>query len=649
MRLSTWSLLAAVLLVSGRAAGATKSDLLDTAVKAADRLPTIRTVRRNWEDVPYLVGLLLLAEQLDQRTPGSGQAWIERATAVIGGGDAPLTHGDSAGYAQAAMDLYRLASPTDTVRQAGLLEATNGPREFAARAIRVTPSSGSPVTPWWVDGGFGTRFWVDDLFTLPPWLAMRGTSREGLPADRAARDLAYEWIESYLYDHRPPRTDAVAAAVPSQRVRGGPLLWDPGLSLFRHDVGPGAGSYWGRGNGWAAWGLARSARYLDTPYGGGRYDEVVDRTGIREVLARHASALAAYRSDDGGWPTDLAHPEACPASETSATGLITYMLAKGVNEGWLDRTAFTPVILKALFLLLHRLDAQGDLAGIQPPGTGPECGVTKSNDPAVDVAYGVGAFLLAISEVLKLPDADVATLEDVASRPIDRAPIGRTWIGALPDGCDLPEVVLTNDGASLVHARLETGSGMSAGSESAEVAPGGSVLLGIARVAAEDAPFVFTLRADGDLAVQPRAACGAVIGVPAPLFRVEDVGPAGESRGEPVDGGAGPFLRHRSKRAGIAVSLWTALAEGEATTSIQRNDGLVALGGKNTSPHPASMAVEIRAAGGNVVERFTLELPEAGALLETRFVSAGSSVTLSNASEGAALVPLRFGLAPSVP
>jgi Glycosyl Hydrolase Family 88 len=631
VRLSTWPLLAAALLVSGRAAGATKSDLLDTAVKAAERLPTIRAEGRNWEDMPYLVGLLLVAEQLDKRTPGSGRAWIDRATAVIGGGDAPLTHGDSAGYAQAAMDLYRLASPTDPAGRARLLEATNGPIEFAARAIRVTPSSGPPVTPWWVDGGYGTRFWVDDLFTLPPGLAMRGASRDGLPADPAARDLAYEWIESYLYDHRPETTDAVAAAVPSQRLRAGPLLWDPGLSLFRHDPGSGAGSYWGRGNGWAAWGLARSARYLDAPYGGGRYEEVVDRAGIREVLARLASALAARRSDDGGWPTDLAHPEACPASETSATGLITYMLAMGVNEGWLDRTAFTPVVLKALSLLLHRLDLRGDLAGIQPPGTGPDCGVTASNDPAVDVSYGVGAFLLAASEVLKLPDADLATLEDVASRPVDRAPIGRTWLVALPDGCVRPEVVLTNEGASPVHARMETGSGTLAGSESADVAPGGAVILGIARVAAEDAPFVFTLRAGGDLAVQSRAVCEAVIGV------------------DGVDGEAEPFLRPRPKRAGIAVPLWTALAAGEATTLVQRDDGFVAVGGKNTSPDSASMVVEIHAAGGNLVERFTLELPSGGAVLETRFVSAGSNVVLSNASERAALVPLRLGLAPSVP
>src|SRR5271169_2748392 len=153
VRLSTSSLCAVALLVSGRAESATKSDLLDAAIKAADRLPTVRTLNRSWEDAPYLVGLLLIAEQLDKLTPGSGQAWIEHATTVIGGGDAPITDGDYAGYAQAAMDLYRLTSPIDMTGRATLLAATSGPIAFATRALHTTPSNGPPVTGWWVEGG----------------------------------------------------------------------------------------------------------------------------------------------------------------------------------------------------------------------------------------------------------------------------------------------------------------------------------------------------------------------------------------------------------------------------------------------------------------------------------------------------------------
>ena len=612
-------LLAAALFIPREAAGATKSEVRDAAVRAADRLPTVQVLSRSWEDAPYLVGLLLLAREVDRQAPGSGQPLIDRAATIVGAGTAPVANGDYAGYAQAAMDLYRI-SP-DPSRRAALLDATNGPFAFALQALRVTPSSGPPAVPWWLEGGYGTRFWVDDLFTLPPWLAMRGSSLDGLPADPLARDLAYEWIESYIYDHRPTATDATSAEVPSQPERAAPLLWDPTHSLFRHDAGPGWESYWGRGNGWAAWGLARSARYLDAPYQGGRYDMVVDRAGIRELLSRFASSLVTRRSDDGGWPTDLLSPGDCGGSETSATGLITYMLAQGVNEGWLDRAAYMPIVLKSLSVLLGRLDAPGDLAGIQPPGTGPDCGVTASNDPAVDVSYGVGAFLLAASEALKLPDADLATMEAEAALPVDRTPVGRTWIVALPDGCDRPEVRLTNAGTATVKARLDFEPDSPAAVEAVSLAPGGAVVIEVPPAVASEAPPVYTLRADGDLGIQPSAACGLL------------------SAG--LDATPGRF-HFRPRRAGAAVPLWASLAGGERTSYVQPRDGLLTVGGRNVSPASSTMVVTAASPDGTQTETLRVELPPGGAAFSTLFVTGGSLVTLSNTSQGTSFVPLTF-------
>ncbi len=534
-------------LVPGLARAATRAGILGAAGRAADRLPAIRSEGRRWEDVPYLVGLLLVGEQLEKTAPGAGRSWIDRAAAVVGNGDAPIANGDYAGYAQAAMDLYRLTPPADAARRANFLSATDGPFRFAAVALHAVPSNSPPLADWWVDGGYGTRFWVDDLFTMPPGLAMRGAKRDGLPGDAVARDLAYEWIEAYLYDHRPPSAGAPAADVPSESQRAGPFLWDPALSLFRHDPDSGRAHYWGRGNGWAAWGLSRSAGYLDTPYGGSRYDVVLDRTAIREVLVQFAVALTVRRSDDGGWPTDLAHPEDCPSSETSATGLITYMLAKGVNEGWLDRTAFTPVVLKAFSLLLERIDAQGDVSGIQPPGTGPDCGVTTSSDAAVDVSYGVGAFLLAASEVSMFPDADLATLEGVAARPVDRSFNARLWI---------------------------------------------------------------VVRMDDPDALSP--------------------GP---------DDGEGFRGRRRPVRA-VAVPLSTALAPGEDTARVEEREDFLQIGGRNLSPVPGMLALEIRSADGSVAEKTTLDLPAGRSAVVTRFVRAGSTVILSNASAEGGVVPV---------
>jgi hypothetical protein len=616
MRSATTCLLVASFLVSGQARGATRREVTAAVVRAADRLAAIRSLGLTWEDAPYLVGLLLVARERERLEPGSGQPWVDRVARVVGDGARPIAHGDYAGYAQAALDLYRITPTTDTSRRTKLLSATQGPFDFALRALRITPANGPPAAPWWLESGYGTRFWVDDLFTLPPAFAMRGSRLDSLPGDGEARDLAYEWIESYLYDHRPPATtDAESPDVPSRRRRAGPLLWDPGLSLFRHDTGPGRESYWGRGNGWAAWGLARSARYLDAPYEGGRYEEVVDRTAIREVLTRLAGALAARRREDGGWPTDLLQPDACAASETSATGLFAYMLAKGVNEGWLDRATFTPIALKSFAFLLGRIDAAGDLSGIQPPGTGPDCGTTASNDADVDVSYGVGALLLAASEVLQLPEEDLAAMEEAAARPADPRPPVRSWIVALPSTCDSPELVLSNAGTAPVQAWL------SGSSTPATVPPGASVVLAFAPLDATPDASVVALRSDGDLTVRPRAVCASAAGGP-----------------DSADG----RVRVRRRGAGIAAPLWTVLAPQEETVLHQERDGFLVVGGLDVSPAAGALIVTIAAPDGTSPTSVTLPLSQGHAAFRILFVAAGSRVDLSNASGSAALVPLAF-------
>ena len=621
VRLRASLLLVGAFVLPGRALCVTKGELRDAAVRAANCLAGSRALGRTWEDAPALVGLLQLAGNPDGSVDPSSGAWVDLVTTAIAAGDSPITNGDYAAYAQAAMDLYRLASPTDAALRERLLEATSGPLAFADRALRTTPATGPPAADWWVDGGFGTRFWVDDLFSQPPGLAMRGSRRDGLPADPLARDLAYEWIESYLYDHRPTAADGSPSPVPSRRRRGGPLLWDPTVSLFRHDAGSGFASYWGRGNGWAAWGLSRASRYLDAPYAGGRYAEVVDRRGLREVLSRLANSLAARRSEDGGWPSDLANPGACPASETSATGLVTTMLAAGINEGWLDRTVYTPVVLKALSALLGRLDADGDVTGIQPPGTGPDCGVTTSRDPAVDVSYGVGAFLLALSEALKLPDADLAALDAAAAQPVERELPGRTWILSWPAACARPDVRLTNAGSVAVHASVSMVSPAPLDLGSVDVPPGASVSLGTSLSATSGAPAVVQLRATGDLSVEPRAACGNIRDL------LDDV-PAG--------------FRIPPRRVGIAVPIWAALADGEETTVFVANDALLQVGASNASPRAASLRIEVRAPDGALEGSRELFLDAGGAVVGPMFASRGSRVVLSNAPGGPGLVPIVF-------
>jgi rhamnogalacturonyl hydrolase YesR len=214
-----------------------------------------------------------------------------------------------------------------------------------------------------------------------PWLSLYGSTRHGLPGNELARNLAYEWIGAYV-----------------------PVLWDESHALFRHDRDSGLEFFWARGNGWSLVALVRAAEALDAPYTGGRHDQVLSTSELREMLRASAESLLARQTADGGWGSYLSKPEECPVAETSGTALLTFFLARGVNEGWLDREVYQPVVLRAVGLLLRRVDAQGDVSGIQPPDVGPNCGkTTTNNERGVNVNYGSGAVLLALSEVMKFP------------------------------------------------------------------------------------------------------------------------------------------------------------------------------------------------------------------------------------------------------
>ena len=341
----------------------TRASVTATALRVIDRshIPAFEP-RLHWENVPLLDGTLLVAEQLNRAD------LEERVAAVILGSNDNIDSiywGDGTAFSQVVMDLYRMTPEGDPRREAlrGLL---GGSMSFAEHAIRATPATAPPRNPWWVAGGYGVRYWQDDMYMVIPWLAMYGSSNP------LARELADEWLHAYV-----------------------PLLWDPQHALFQHapeNIGR-ADDFWGRGNGWSLYALARVATYHDTPY--------------KTLLARAAESIVQRRTPSGGWPSNLSRPLECPMVETSATGLLTAFLARGVNEGWLDRATYTPVVLRAFALLMDRVDAEGHVHGIQPPGTGIafcSAPLYSTSQTAINVNYGAGAVLLAAAEILKLPE-----------------------------------------------------------------------------------------------------------------------------------------------------------------------------------------------------------------------------------------------------
>jgi hypothetical protein len=389
----------------------TREGIAATASRVADRVVWTYAPRLHWENAVFYDGLVLFGEQMELRAPGSGQRFLDRAATVLIESDDDIdgvSWGDGTAYGQAVLDLYRVLPPNDP-RRAALLATLSGPMRFAEHAVRVTPSSGAPRDPWWIAGGYGARFWQDDLYMVVPWLSLYGSTQDGLPGNELARNLAYEWIEAYVHEHRPASGDARELAVPSLRSRRGDLLWDPTYALFHHasESIPHPEYFWARGNGWSLVALTRAAGALDAPYTGSRYDQVVSREELHEMLRASAAALLDRRTADGGWSAYLSQPDLCPMAETSGTGLLTFFLARGVNEGWLDREVYVPVVMRAFALLMRRVDAEGDVTGIQPPDVGPNCGKITSRHPTINLNYAPGAFLLAASEILKFPEQDL--------------------------------------------------------------------------------------------------------------------------------------------------------------------------------------------------------------------------------------------------
>jgi rhamnogalacturonyl hydrolase YesR len=173
-------------------------------------------------------------------------------------------------------------------------------------------------------------------------------------------------------------------------------LYDPVAHLYSRDASyldrheaNGAKLFWSRGNGWVLGGFARVLPYMPADYPSrGKY-----------VAQFHemAQAVAAIQGEDGLWRSGLLDAAAYPHPEVSGSAFFTFALAWGINEGLLDRKTYEPVVAKAWKGMLTHIYADGRLGSIQKVGAAP-----GELSPGGSYVYGVGAFLLAGSEVDKL-------------------------------------------------------------------------------------------------------------------------------------------------------------------------------------------------------------------------------------------------------
>lgn len=124
------------------------------------------------------------------------------------------------------------------------------------------------------------------------------------------------------------------------------------------------------------------------------------RTEYIEIYKAMAKSLAATQQEEGHWTRSLLDPVQAPGRETSGTAFFTYGYLWGVNNGILDKTTYESVINKGwAYLTETALQEDGKIGYVQPIGE--RADQHKNVGPETTADFGVGAFLLAASEMVK--------------------------------------------------------------------------------------------------------------------------------------------------------------------------------------------------------------------------------------------------------
>ncbi|WP_395399794.1 glycoside hydrolase family 88 protein [Pseudoduganella sp. UC29_106] len=217
--------------------------------------------------------------------------------------------------------------------------------------------------------------WCDALYMGPPsWLRLWASTGDQRYLDFAVSEW---WVTSdYLYDKEEH-------------------LYYRDSTYFAKREANGKKVFWSRGNGWVMGGLVRMLQYLP-----GKHPE---RARFEQQYREMAEKILSLQQDDGLWRASLLDPASYPMKESSGSGLYTYALAWGVNQGMLDAKRYGPAVHKAWQALVANVNADGKLTHVQPIGAAP-----KIFDNELTEVYGVGAFLLAGSEMYRMAVLDGA-------------------------------------------------------------------------------------------------------------------------------------------------------------------------------------------------------------------------------------------------
>ncbi|MDR1416633.1 MAG: glycoside hydrolase family 88 protein [Prevotellaceae bacterium] len=178
------------------------------------------------------------------------------------------------------------------------------------------------------------------------------------------------------------------------------LMYDSESGLFyrdakyiypKHKTKQGSKDFWARGNGWVFAALAKVLS--DLPQNDAHRAEYI------QVFQFMAKALKNAQQPEGYWTRSILEATQAPGYETSGTAFFTYGFLWGINHGLLERSEYETVTEKAwAYLTKIALQPDGQIGYIQPIG---ERADQHTVSAATTADFGVGAFLLAASEMLR--------------------------------------------------------------------------------------------------------------------------------------------------------------------------------------------------------------------------------------------------------
>lgn len=153
--------------------------------------------------------------------------------------------------------------------------------------------------------------------------------------------------------------------------------------------------FWARGDGWVFAGLAKVLK--DLPKNNEHQQEYINKyVGI-------AQAIKKAQQPEGYWTRSILDPAHAPGPETSGTAFFTYGLLWGINNGYLNKKEYMPVVEKCWnYLTKVALQPGGKVGYVQPIGEKAIPGQVVDQNSTSN--FGVGAFLLAACEMYRYLD-----------------------------------------------------------------------------------------------------------------------------------------------------------------------------------------------------------------------------------------------------